>query len=48
LDYASPEDRKHIAPKLKDKKSALYDGLFGEKNSFREILRRARADDCTD
>jgi hypothetical protein len=42
LDYASPEDRKYIAPKLKDKKSALYNGLFGEKNSFCEILRRAR------
>ena len=42
LDYASPEDRKYIAPKLKDKKSALYNGLFGKKNSFCEILRRAR------
>jgi hypothetical protein len=42
LDYASPEDRKYIAPKLKDKKSALYNGFFGEKNSFCEILRRAR------
>jgi len=41
LDYASPEDREYIAPKLKDKKSTLYSGLFGEKNSFYEILRKA-------
>ncbi len=42
LDYASPEDRKYIAPKLKDKKSTLYNGLFGEKDSFYGVLKRAR------
>ena len=41
LDYASPEDRKYIAPKLKDKKSTLYKCLFGEKDSFYETLRKA-------
>jgi hypothetical protein len=40
LDYASPEDREYIVPKLKDKKSTLYSGLFGEKNSFYEILKK--------
>jgi hypothetical protein len=42
LDYASPEDRKYVAPKLKDKQSTLYDGLFRKKNSFYEVLGRAR------
>jgi hypothetical protein len=42
LHYALPEDKKNVASQLRDKNSELYRIFFKGKNSFYEILRRAK------
>jgi hypothetical protein len=42
IDYALPEDREYIIPKLKDKNSKLHHILFEDKNSIYGILRKIK------
>ncbi len=41
-EFALPEDREYVIPKLKDENSQLYDILFKNRNSIYEILRNLK------